>query len=67
MKVKPLDWRPVRDGFGGFAGNVQYRFVKHGWGGPQYGFDIYPTIEAAIAKAQSDHEEYILNAMDAAK
>lgn len=54
--VAKLEWRKTGEGFGGFIGQKQYRFVKYGWGGPEYGFQDYPTIEDAQAAAQEDFE-----------
>lgn len=66
VTVKPLDWRPdtFRGGFGGFVGDVQYRYVCFDWGGPRYGIDNYDTIETAKASAQRDHDAYIRNAIE---
>lgn len=58
--VQKLEWRKVQDGLGGFIGRKQYRFVKFGWGGPEYAGDIYPTTEKAKAVAQRDFALLVL-------
>ena len=58
--VRKLEWREVADGMGGFIGSKQYRFVKYGWGGPEYGFEPYPSMEAAQAAAQRDFAMLVL-------
>lgn len=58
--VHKLEWREVPGGMGGFIGSKRYRFVKYGWGGPEYGFEPYPTMEAAQAAAQRDFAVLVL-------
>lgn len=66
MTVKLLEWRKdtLLGGEGGFVGDVQYRHVRWDYGGARYGIENYPDMAAAKAKAQADHEAFILNALD---
>jgi len=66
ISVKPLTWAKdtLFGGERGMVGDQQYRYVKHDYGGPSYGFTNYPTMEDAKAAAQADHDAFIRNALE---